>query len=278
MRDRVCMVTGASRGIGRITALALAEKGADVVLVCRDEARGQAVLDEVKARGGGKGELYLADLSSQASIRKLAADFKTKHDRLHVLVNNAGAIFMSRQVTVDGIEATFATNHLGYFLLTNLLLDVIEKSAPARIINVSSIVHGRGTIRFDDLGHAQGYAAMKAYSQSKLANILFTFALARRLEGKGVTVNALHPGVIGSNFLASNGGIYKLAMKIASPFLMTEEDGAKTTIYLASSPDVADVTGTYFDRQKRAKSNRESRDVDVQERLWKVSEEMTRGA
>lgn len=272
------MVTGASRGIGRFTALALAEKGADVVLVCRDEARGRAVLDEVKARGGGKHELFLADLSSQASIRKLAADFTAKHDRLHVLVNNAGAIFMSRQVTVDGIEATFATNHLAYFLLTNLLLETIVRSAPARIVNVSSIAHGRATMRFDDLGFEKGYAAMKAYSQSKLANILFTFALARRLEGKGVTVNALHPGVIGSNFLASNGGIYKLAMAIASPFMMKEEDGAKTSIYLASSPEVAEVTGVYFDKQKPARSNRESKNVDVQARLWKISEEMTRTA
>jgi NAD(P)-dependent dehydrogenase (short-subunit alcohol dehydrogenase family) len=281
MKDRVCLVTGASRGIGRETALALAQKGATVVLVCRDKARGEAVAEEVRAqRGGGAVELLLADLSSQDDIRKLAAAFKAKHDRLHVLVNNAGAIFMRRELTKDGLEATFAVNHLAYFLLTELLLDVLEESAPSRVVNVSSTVHHKGTIAFDDLQGARGYGGMRAYAQSKLANVLFTNALARRLAGKNVTVNSLHPGVIGSNFLRSNGGIYKVAMALASPFMMTEKDGAETTIYLATSPEVDGVTGKYFVKKKTARSSRESLDEDVQERLWKVSSELTlaRGA
>ena len=277
MKNRVCLITGASRGIGRETALALAEKGADLILVCRDRVRGEAVVAEAQAKkGGGSVELVIADLSSQDDIRRAAAEVRKKHDKIHVLINNAGVILMRREVTKDGFEGTFATNHLAYFLLTELLLDLVVAAAPSRIINVSSKVHYNATMNFDNLQGEKSYGGPRAYGQSKLANILFTKALARRLAGKNVTVNALHPGVIASGFLQNNGGFYKLLMKVARPFLMNEKDGAETTIYLATSPEVEGVTGKYFMKCKEARSNDESQDEAVQERLWKVSEELTR--
>src|SRR5581483_7870588 len=197
MQGKVCIVTGANSGIGRITALELARLGAQVVMVCRDRARGEAALAEIKqATGNNQVELMLCDLSSQADIRRFADEFKATHARLDVLVNNAGVYQRKRATTVDGLEATFAVNHLGYFLLTNLLLDVLKQSAPSRIINVASGAHASGHINFDDLQGERQYKGVRAYCHSKLANILFTLELARRLAGTGITANSLHPGAV----------------------------------------------------------------------------------
>src|SRR5579859_7343547 len=202
MQGKTVLVTGANQGIGKATAIALAQKGANVVIVARNGEKGRAALGEVKAAStGGKAELIVADLSSQEQVRRAAAEFKAGHDRLHVLVNNAGIYVPERHTTVDGLEETFALNHLGYFLLTRELLDVLKRTAPARIVNVSSEAHRVAAMQWDDLqSDTHRYRAFKAYGQSKLANVLFTYELARQLEGTGVTANALHPGVIGSGF------------------------------------------------------------------------------
>jgi NAD(P)-dependent dehydrogenase (short-subunit alcohol dehydrogenase family) len=276
MTGKTCMVTGASQGIGKATALGLARLGARVVLVCRDRGRGEAAQAAIRqAVPGAEVELMLADLSDQKQIRQLAQDFKAKHDRLHVLVNNAGAIIMERRLTVDGLEATFATNHLGYFLLTTLLLDVLKASAPARVVNVSSAAHRRGKLDFDDLQHERSYSFMRVYSDSKLANIYFTRELARRLAGTGVTANCLHPGVIGSNFGQSDATWFKIMMKLGKPFLGSEASGAATSIYLASSPEVEGVTGKYFVKSKERHPARVAQDDAVARRLWDVSEKLT---
>jgi NAD(P)-dependent dehydrogenase (short-subunit alcohol dehydrogenase family) len=281
MKGKICMVTGASAGIGKSTATELARMGARVIAVARDQGRGEAAVDEIK-RGSGSSdvELMLCDLASQASIRGFAEAFKAKHDALHVLVNNAGAILGERTLTDDGIERTFATNHLGYFLLTNLLLDVIEASAPARIVNVSSEAHRQATsldldaiVRFEN-----GYAPMKAYSASKLANILFTVELARRLEGKRVTVNALHPGVVATKFGDSWSPLFRNLIKVARLFMINADKGAETSIYLASSPEVEGVTGKYFAKKRERRSTRISVDPELARRLWETSERLTAGA
>ena len=279
MDGKVCLVTGANSGIGRETALALAKMGATVILVARDPTKGGAALDDIKRASGNEHvELMLADLASLDSIRQLAADFRAKHQQLHVLVNNAGSYNVQRSETKDGFETTFGVNHLAYVLLTNLLLDVLKASAPSRIINVSSASHRGATINFDDLHGNDAYRGMAAYGQSKLANVLFTYELARRLEGTGVTANSLHPGVVMTNFGHNNTGIFGSLFgvfhAVARPFLLTPERGAETSIYLASSPEVEGVTGKYFVKKRPVESNKVSHDIEVAKRLWQVSEAM----
>ncbi len=276
MSGKVCMVTGATTGIGQVTARRLAEMGATVIAVARNPVKGETVVKAIKDSTGNQDVAFmLCDLSSQASIRKLARDFKDRYTRLHVLVNNAGALNFARSVTVDGLETTFAVNHLAYFLLTNLLLDVLKASAPSRVVNVSSAAHTDGTITFDDLQGEKHFSGMKAYSQSKLANVLFTYALAKRLEGTGVTVNALHPGVIRSGFARNNGPLFNIGMSVVGLFFASPEKGAETSVYLASSPEVEGVTGQYFVKKAAVKSAPASYDEAAAERLWKMSTELT---
>lgn len=274
MTSKVALITGANSGIGKETALVLARTGADLVIVCRDQERGRAALDEIKTKSGNASvELMICDLSSQAQIRKLADEFKQKHNRLDVLINNAGVILTRRRVTEDGLESTFAINHLAYFLLSNLLLDLIKQSAPARIVNVSSTVHKSATIDFDDLQSERSYSSMRAYGQSKLANVLFTYELARRLEGTRVTVNCLHPGVIATNIFRDVSGVVGAAAKL---FLKSPRRGAETSIYLATSPEVTGVTGKYFDDKRAVRSSPESYDEAIADRLWQVSAQLTK--
>ncbi len=278
MQNKLVMVTGANAGIGKVTARELAKMGAHVVMVCRNRERGEAAQADIKAASGSdKVDLLLADLSSQASIRQLAADFKSHYDRLDVLVNNAGVYFMKRSESVDGIEMTLALNHLGYFLLTNLLLDTIKASAPARIVNVSSTAHHQGEMDFDDLQMTANYKGFAMYGRSKLANILFTKELARRLAGTAVTVNCLHPGFVATNFATNNGLLYRIAMRLIGLFRisLTPDRGAETSIYLASSPTVADITGEYFDKKKVARASTAANDMATAQRLWQISEQLT---
>ncbi|HKP13134.1 MAG TPA: SDR family oxidoreductase [Blastocatellia bacterium] len=273
MSGKVCVVTGANSGIGKVTALELARRGARVVMVCRDRARGEAALTEIKqATGNDQLELMLCDLSSQADIRRFADEFKATHDRLDVLVNNAGVYLRKRETTVAGIETTFAVNHLAYFLLTDLLLDLLKRSAPSRIVNVSSGAHTSGHINFDDLQGERAYGGVKAYCHSKLANILFTRELARRLAGTNVTANCLHPGAVAT-------GIFRALPKpleaIIKLLTMSPEKGAQTSVYLATSPAVEGVTGKYFVRCKEAQPSAEARDDAVAERLWAESVRLT---
>jgi NAD(P)-dependent dehydrogenase (short-subunit alcohol dehydrogenase family) len=275
MQGKRVVLTGASRGIGRETALALGRLGADLSFVVRDPERGGVVADEVRALGaGGEAEVFIADLSSMADVRRVGAEILAKHARIDVLVNNAGAILMDRQTTKDGYEATFATNHLAYFLLTKVLLGAIKKAPAGRIINVASEAHHRGTMSFDDLMGEKKYGGWPAYSMSKLANILFTNELARHLEGTTVTSNALHPGVIASGFGRNNTGIVGFLAKVAAPFLASSENGAKTTVFLATDAAVSAVSGKYFDKSKPKTPSREARDPSVAKRLWDVSEEL----
>jgi retinol dehydrogenase 14 len=221
-------------------------------------------------------EFIQADLSSQSSIRDLARRVKAKYDRLHVLVNNAGGVFLRRELTDDGLERTFALNHLGYFLLTDLLLDRITAGAPSRIVNVASRAHKRTHLDFENLQGEKSYAGFRAYGQSKLANVLFTYELARRLEGTGVTANCLHPGVVSTGFGKNNPGWATLVATLFAPFLRTSEEGARTAVYLATSPAAAGVTGKYFVDDRAAASSRDSYDRALARRLWDVSEKLTR--
>lgn len=276
MHGKVCIVTGAASGIGAVTAQALAQQGAAVILVDRDSEKGAITVNQIKQQTDNPAvEFMWTDLSAQKEIRQLVQQFRNCYQRLDVLVNNAGAIFPRRQETVDGIEMTFALNHLGYFLLTNLLLDTIKASAPARIINVSSRSHARAQINFDDLQSRLSYHGLRAYAQSKLAIVLFTYELARRLEGTGVTVNTLHPGVVATNFATNNGGVVGLLMRLFRLALISPEQGAQTSIYLATSPEVEGVTGKYFVKQKAVPSSPASYDTATASRLWQVSAAMT---
>lgn len=276
MRGKVCLVTGSSSGIGKETALGLARLGATVVMVCRDRARGEAARYEIASAGGGATvDLLLADLSSQAAIHSLAEELTSRYPRIDVLVNNAGALNTARRLTDDGIEMTFAVNHLAYFLLTNLLLDTLKASAPARIVNVASDSHTNAHINFDDLQGARRYRGMQAYGQSKLANILFTYELARRLQGSGVTANCLHPGVVATGFGHNNGRLISLGFRLIAPFVTKPDEGAKTSIYLASSPQVDGVSGKYFVKCKETRSSAASYDEAAARRLWDLSAELT---
>ncbi len=278
MQGKVCLVTGATSGIGLESARALARQGATVVLSGRDAVRGEAALAEVRRTvPDAKLDLLLADLTSLASVRKLAQDFQARYSRLDVLLNNAGLLLDRRKLTPDGFEATFATNHLSHFLLTNLLLDVLKASGAARVVNVSSQGHRLGSVAFlDDLNAERGsYNGLKVYGHSKLANILFTRALARRLEGTKVTTNSLHPGVVRTGFGLNAEGIFKHLVKLTAPFMLSAEGGARTSVYLASSPEVEGVSAKYFIKCKVAKESRDARDDAAAETLWRKSAELT---
>lgn len=279
MRGRVCVVTGASSGIGKVTVRELARQGATVVAVVRDAGRGEAALAEVRADvGGADVSLALCDFASQRAVRKLAAELLERCPRIHVLVNNAGAILGARSLTEDGIEATFAVNHLGYFLLTELLLERLRASgtseAPARVVVVASEAHRSGHIDFDDLACERGYSPMRVYGTSKLANIAFTRELARRLEGSHVTANCMHPGVVATRFGDSGGALIRLGIKLVRPFFRTEAQGADTVIWLASAPEVAGVTGKYFVDRREKRPSREASDDGVAGKLWAASERL----
>lgn len=276
MAERVALITGATQGIGKVAALRIAPSFDIVVLVARDQARGEATVAEVqRAAPNAKVELLVGDLSLQADCKRLADEFRARHTALHLLVNNAGAIFDSRAETKEGFERTFALNHLGYFRLTYELLDVLKASAPARIVSVSSGAHNmaREGMRWDDL-QSQKYSAMGAYSQSKLANILFTRELATRLAGTGVTANSLHPGAVSTGFGRNNGGLFNLAIRFVQLFFLTAEEGADTIIYLATSPEVANTTGKYFQKRREQKASKAARDPEAPSRLWKISAEL----
>lgn len=274
---KTVLITGATNGIGKAAATELARMGATVVITARDLHKGQATLEEIRSKTGNSNlDLLVADLSSQAEVRRLAAEFKAKYSRLDVLINNAGGFFDVRKTTVEGIEYTFAFNHLAYFLLTNLLLDLLKQSAPSRIINVSSDAQSGAKLNFGDLQMEQRYGSFTAYGQSKLANVMFTYALARRLEGTGVTVNALHPGVVNTGFGDnSQSALIRGVMWLFKRFTLSPERGAETSVYLASSPEVEGVTGKYFDKKRAKPSNPASYDEAAQERLWDISAKMT---
>jgi len=272
MQGKICLITGASLGIGKETALGLARRGAQVVIAGRDADRTRAATDWIGREAGAKQVAFLlADLSSQADVRRLAREFKDKYSRLDVLVNNAGAIFTRRETTADGFERTWALNHLSYFLLTQELLGLLKASAPARIVNVASTMHTGGVIDFDNLQGEKSYGGIRAYSQSKLANVLFTYALARRLEATEITANCLHPGGVATGLGQKTPGALKLLLRLARPFLATAEQGATTSIYLASSADVEGASGMYFAKCKPAHSSTASHDGALQERLWELS-------
>ncbi len=277
MKGKTCLITGGNSGIGRATALELAKTGATVVIVSRNKEKGEAALTQVIAKSENPNvELMLADMSSQDSIRRLASDFKARHEKLHLLVNNAGVYLTRRTTTVDGFESTFAINHLGPFLLTNLLLDVLKGSAPSRIVNVTSDAHNGAKVNFEDLQGEKRFSGWQAYGQSKLAMILFTHELAERLDGTGVTVNSAHPGVVRTNFAKNNGGLFALGFRLIGVFFISPETAAKRILYVSASPELEGVTGKYFTKMHEAKSSRESYDDDSAKRLWQVSEQLTK--
>ncbi len=278
MQGKICLITGGTNGIGKSTAQGLARLGATVVIVGRNEEKTAQVVKEIQsATGNNNIDSLLADLSSQQEIRRLAAEFKSKYSQLHVLINNAGGMFQKRLVTVDGYEMNFAFNHLAYFLLTNLLLDTIIASAPARIVNVSSTQYKGNKVDFTDLQSERSYERMRNYGSSKLANILFTIELAHLLEGTGVTVNAVHPGLVNSGFGKTeyNKDLFAKFYAVINPLIgRSTEKGAETSIYLASSPDVEGVTGKYFVDCKVAQVSPEAADKTAAKKLWDASAEL----
>lgn len=277
MHGKVCVITGASSGIGRATALELARRGATLALVCRDPGRADATVAEIeRATGNRSAAVFLADLGVQGEVRGVAAELLARHPRVDVLINNAGLVNLGYSETEDRIETVFAVNHLAYFLLTELLLDRLRESAPARVVNVASNAHKfSGGIRFDDLGYRRGYKAMRVYGQSKLANILFTLELARRLEGSGVTANCLHPGAVASRLGKNNGAWARALTGLLAPFFRSEAKGAETSIYLATAPELERVSGRYFANCREVRPAPFALDPAAARRLWEVSERLT---
>ena len=276
MHGKTCIVTGASAGIGHAIAQGLAARGARVVLVCRSRERAEAAQHFIRTTTDNSAvDIALADLSSQADIRRLAQELLQHYPRIHVLINNAGVVNTKRTVTVDGIETVFAVNHLAYFLLTELLLPRLVDSAPARIVNVASDAHHWDTLNFDDLQNARRYRGLKVYGQSKLCNLLFTRELARRIAGTGVTVNSLHPGGVATGLGWNNGWWAVLVAKVLRPFLRTAEQGADTAIYLTTASEVAHVNGTYFYNRREHQPSPAAQDDEAARRLWQVSEQLT---
>jgi len=269
---RTCLITGASAGIGKEMAKQIARSGATVVMVSRSRDRLATAQEEINREvPSAKTDLLVADLSSQAEIRRLASEFSGRYGRLDILINNAGVLMSNRSLTVDGIETTFAVNHLGYFLLTNLLLETIKAGSPARIVNVSSAAHKSATLDFDDLQNEKRYVGFFVYCESKLANVLFTYELARRLEGTGVTANCFHPGAIATELFRHQNVLVRLGTQL---FLKTPARGAETGVYLATSPEVEGVTGKYFVNKHPARSNKQSHDRAAAQRLWEISAEL----
>lgn len=273
MTERVCIVTGATSGIGRLAAFDLAATGATVVLVCRNPDLGKQVMNEIAEKTGNKKiDLLIADLSSQAAIRQAAADFLAKYQKLHVLINNAGTAVGKRTLSQDGIEMTFAVNHLAYFLLTNLLLYRLKSSAPARVINVSSEAHRRVQLDFENLQGEKKFSGFNAYSITKLCNVLFTYELSTRLQGTSVTANALHPGFLSTGIFRESSGLIQFLVKLTAG---KPEKGAKAIVHLATAPELEKVTGKYFKVMKETPSSAISYDRAAAERLWKISAELT---
>ncbi len=271
LKNKTAIITGATSGIGRVTAMAIAREGARLVLPLRDLDKGKTLREEIeKETGNASVEIMHCNLASFDSVRQFAEDFRKKYDSLYLLVNNAGLWEAKRKESDDGIEMNFAVNHLAPFMMTNLLLDIIKKSAPARIISVASTAHKYGKMRFSDLEGKKSWGSMQSYAQSKLANILFTRRLAKDLEGSGVTANCLHPGVVNTQLFNKLPGFIQ---KVSSLFMITPEKGAQTSIYLATSPDVENITGEYFDKRKIAKTTAHARDMQVADTLWEVSKE-----
>jgi NAD(P)-dependent dehydrogenase (short-subunit alcohol dehydrogenase family) len=277
MQGKICLITGANSGIGKATALGLAKMGATVVMVSRNREKGEAAQAEIKTKSGNEAvDLLLADLSSLQEVRQLAQDFKQRYTHLHVLINNAGVNLLRRRVSVDGYEMTFAVNYLAPFLLTNLLLDTLRASAPSRIVNVSSGAHENASLNLQDLQAEQRYRFMRVYGQSKLALIMFTYELARKLQGTGVTVNCLHPGFVATNIGQSgmNPALASIAKLFISSMGISPEEGAQTSLYLATSPDVEGVSGRYFVKSVPKRSSSISYNKTLQQQLWNTSEQL----
>jgi NAD(P)-dependent dehydrogenase (short-subunit alcohol dehydrogenase family) len=281
-QDKVILITGATSGIGEITALALAEKGATVIAVGRSADRSRAVVDKIRRETSNpKVDFLCADLSSLSQVNDLAHTFKQKYDRLDVLINNAGAVFFKRELSHGNYEKTFTLNYLSYFLLTNLLLEKMkfttELVGDARIINVSSEMHRGSKIQFDDMmfeHRSYGIGGVRAYSQSKLADLLFSFELARRLEGSKLTCNAAHPGLVSSNIGKNNGLLGKISMGVINKFAISPQEGAQTLIYLASWPSVKGISGEYFIKCQPAQADVAANDLKTARQLWEISEEL----
>src|SRR2546422_3970736 len=276
MKVKVVMITGGNSGSGKAASLALAKMGADLVMVTRNKEKGEAARSEVIRESQNDSlDLLVADLSSLESVRQLATEFQKKYSKLHVLINNAGLFNQRRKVTTDGYENTFATNYLAPFLLTNLQLPTLKASAPSRIINVSSVGHYNGHINFDDLNLEKEYGGWKAYGQSKLALVLFTHELSKKLRGTGVTVNSVHPGTVATNIWTRPFGPVGFITALPKLFMASPWKGAETIVYLASSVDAKDLNGEYLEKLKVKKSSDESYDEEIAQRLWDVSAKLT---
>jgi NAD(P)-dependent dehydrogenase (short-subunit alcohol dehydrogenase family) len=276
MHGKVVVITGATSGIGRVAAERLAGMGARLVLVARDRARGAAALSRLRERGPGlPHRVHYAELSSVADTKRVAAEIAAAEPRIDVLINNAGALFNTRRVTADGLELTFATNHVAYAVLTHGLRACLVAGAPSRVINTASDAHRGATLAFDDLQSARGYSGLKVYGRSKLCNILYTRELARRWAGTGVTANSLHPGFVATRFGDHSGGLLSYAVRAAKLFAaISPEKGAETLVYLASSPEVATISGGYFYKCALARPTREAQDDAAARRLWSETERL----
>jgi NAD(P)-dependent dehydrogenase (short-subunit alcohol dehydrogenase family) len=272
MKGKICLITGATSGIGLVAARELARQGAGLVLVGRNSAKCEAVTKQIQAETRNADiEALVADLASQDQVRELARRFRERHSRLDVLINNAGGMWLRRELNSEGLEMTFAVNHLAYFLLTQTLVDMLKAGAPSRIVNVSSDAHRGAKIEFDDLMGERRYGGWKQYCRSKLMNLLFTYELNRRLHTSGVTVNALHPGWVATGFASNNGWRGRAIQLAARWFALTPELGARTIVYLASSPDVAGMSGQYFVRERAVPSSAASYDETAAKELWQLS-------
>lgn len=275
MENKLCVITGANSGIGFETAKALAQKGAYVVMVCRNEEKAKAAMEEIIQETGHAGiEIVLCDFAIQAEIHQAADTIKQKFEKIDVLINNHGFLASERNETVDGLEETFAVNHIGYFLFTNLLLDHLKSADHARVINVASEAHRAGEFDPDNLQLEDGFKPFKAYGNSKLFNILFTKELAHRLRDTSVTANCLHPGLVGSNFGQSGNLLVRLFYTLGKPFMTSNKEGAQTSIYLASSEEVENTSGQYFKNKKASTPSRIARDMDAAKKLWEISNKL----
>ena len=276
MEGKTVVITGATSGIGEVAATRLAEKGARIVFIARDRSRGEQTLAHLETVAPGRNhQAHYANLSRLAEMKRVAETIAGNEPRIDVLVNNAGAVFSTRQVTGEALEMTFATNHIAYFVVTNLLLERLKATAGARIVCTASDAHKRAKLNFSDLQSEKDYTGFGMYGRSKLMNILFTRELARRLAGTGVTANCLHPGFVATRFGDASGGVSSLAIKAAKKFALTPEEGAETIIYLASSPEVAGVTGKYFYKCKEAAPTAEAQNDADARRLWDISADLS---